>query len=223
MSARVNEIIILSNHSTHSHALGYCVPPKLRVNVTVVDIASKPLKLDYNSKTLVIIDLSSLNPDSKTLLQNQLKTKHLLLALMDNRENVAVSEITSWPNICGYINSDTGFDDICRAIQVILSGGTWFSPNIVSQLISYYRENQASEDIIVHDYKSDIFLTSREKEILSALSTSTSNREIARQLFISETTIKSHLYNIFKKLNVKNRQQAINWAKSNLIDCQLGA
>ncbi|MGR5542983.1 LuxR C-terminal-related transcriptional regulator, partial [Vibrio campbellii] len=43
-----------------------------------------------------------------------------------------------------------------------------------------------------------------------------SNIEIADSLFVSEHTIKSHLYNIFKKLEVKNRTQAMSWAKKNL-------
>ena len=43
-----------------------------------------------------------------------------------------------------------------------------------------------------------------------------SNTEIADSLFVSEHTVKSHLYNVFKKLNVKNRLQAVSWAKEYL-------
>jgi ATP/maltotriose-dependent transcriptional regulator MalT len=46
--------------------------------------------------------------------------------------------------------------------------------------------------------------------------TGASNTEIADTLFVSEHTIKSHLYNVFKKLNVKNRLQAVSWAKDYL-------
>jgi ATP/maltotriose-dependent transcriptional regulator MalT len=44
--------------------------------------------------------------------------------------------------------------------------------------------------------------------------TGASNTEIADSLFVSEHTVKSHLYNVFKKLNVKNRLQAVSWARS---------
>lgn len=56
----------------------------------------------------------------------------------------------------------------------------------------------------------------REQEIIRYLMTGASNTEIADSLFVSEHTIKSHLYNVFKKLNVKNRLQAVSWAKEYL-------
>ncbi|TOD28101.1 helix-turn-helix transcriptional regulator, partial [Vibrio parahaemolyticus] len=56
----------------------------------------------------------------------------------------------------------------------------------------------------------------REIQVLKMLKEGGSNMEIADSLFISEHTIKSHLYNIFRKLEVKNRTQATSWAKRNL-------
>ena len=57
-------------------------------------------------------------------------------------------------------------------------------------------------------------LTNREIEILLILSKGLSNQEIAERLFISPETVKRHLYNIYQKFDVKNRQQAIAKAKS---------
>jgi DNA-binding CsgD family transcriptional regulator len=54
-------------------------------------------------------------------------------------------------------------------------------------------------------------LTAREKEILSLLSSGLINRQIASRLGISPHTVKSHIYNIYKKINVTNRQQASLW------------
>ncbi|HCH5920402.1 helix-turn-helix transcriptional regulator, partial [Vibrio parahaemolyticus] len=45
-----------------------------------------------------------------------------------------------------------------------------------------------------------------------------SNQQIAEQLFVSENTVKTHLHNIFKKIDVKNRVQALIWAKENISD-----
>ena len=59
-------------------------------------------------------------------------------------------------------------------------------------------------------------LTRREIEILSMLAVGATNEEIAEALFISPNTVKTHIYNIFKKIHVPNRLQAALWAAKNL-------
>ncbi|MFA0789064.1 response regulator transcription factor [Microbulbifer echini] len=59
-------------------------------------------------------------------------------------------------------------------------------------------------------------LTRREQEILGQLTTGEPNSVIATRLHLSEHTVKNHMYNIFRKIGVKNRLQASNWAKLNL-------
>lgn len=59
-------------------------------------------------------------------------------------------------------------------------------------------------------------LTRREREILDLISSGFSNQQIADELFISPHTVKTHLHNIFKKINVKRRLQAALWAAENL-------
>ena len=58
-------------------------------------------------------------------------------------------------------------------------------------------------------------LTKREKEVLKLAANGENNKKIGQKLFISEVTIKSHMNNIFKKLNVKNRTQAVLLYKQN--------
>lgn len=59
-------------------------------------------------------------------------------------------------------------------------------------------------------------LTQREREILDLIAAGFSNKKIAAELFISPHTVKTHLHNIFKKINVKRRLQAALWAAQNL-------
>jgi len=66
------------------------------------------------------------------------------------------------------------------------------------------------------DVKNGLLLTRREQEILSQLTTGEPNSVIASRLHLSEHTVKNHMYNIFRKIGVKNRLQASNWAKLNL-------
>jgi len=59
-------------------------------------------------------------------------------------------------------------------------------------------------------------LTRREMEILTVLASGAKNAEIASKLYISSHTVKTHLYAIYKKINVSNRLQAVLWAGENL-------
>ncbi|MEZ9335197.1 response regulator transcription factor, partial [Vibrio sp. 10N.286.51.A4] len=63
----------------------------------------------------------------------------------------------------------------------------------------------------------NVDLTIREIQVIRCLQSGSSNTQIADDLFISEFTVKSHLYQIFRKLAVKNRVQAIAWANQNLL------
>lgn len=66
----------------------------------------------------------------------------------------------------------------------------------------------------------DSNLTSREKEVLALIAEGLINREIAKRLYISEKTVKNHVSNIFKKLNVTDRTQAAIYAYKNNITSQ---
>ena len=96
-----------------------------------------------------------------------------------------------------------------------------------SQERTCFQTNRGYQDDI--DLKTDVAIvygidpgigariaTWREQGYITHLMTGASNTEIADSLFVSEHTIKSHLYNVFKKLNVKNRLQAVSWAKEYL-------
>ncbi len=64
--------------------------------------------------------------------------------------------------------------------------------------------------------RSEVSLTDREVEVLKVMATGAKNSEIASSLNLSPHTIKTHIYNIFKKINASNRLQAVNWAQENL-------
>ncbi|MGX9419433.1 LuxR C-terminal-related transcriptional regulator [Vibrio sp. RC27] len=115
-------------------------------------------------------------------------------------------------NLKGVFYRQDSTEQIRLGLSEIQKGQNWLPRHVTSQLIHYYRHlfrNQA--------LKAAIDLTSREIQILRSLQTGASNMQMAETLFISEFTVKSHLYQIFKKLAVKNRTQAISWANNNLV------
>ncbi|MFC3283879.1 LuxR C-terminal-related transcriptional regulator [Litchfieldella rifensis] len=100
---------------------------------------------------------------------------------------------------------------ICKGISKLLEGDLWMSRTLMTRLIDFYRRQQRNA------YRPVCGLTHRELEIIGLLGSGASNSEIADRLFVSEHTVKSHLYNIFRKIKVHNRIQAMNWARHNLV------
>ncbi len=71
--------------------------------------------------------------------------------------------------------------------------------------------------LITHSTSTDAtMLTIREREVLTRISAGLSNKEIASNLNISENTVKTYVYKIYKKINVPNRFQAILWGLKNM-------
>jgi two-component system, NarL family, response regulator LiaR len=101
----------------------------------------------------------------------------------------------------GYLLKDTQSDDLCRAVKAAAVGQVQLSPQAAARLI---REVKAPE-------KPEA-LTVREREVLRLLAHGKSNKEIASKLFISETTVKTHVSNILMKLGVASRTQAALYA-----------
>lgn len=80
-------------------------------------------------------------------------------------------------------------------------------------MAKYIQENRGKDTI---SKKEVTILTPREIEILTMVASGAKNEEIANELYISPNTVKTHIYNIFKKINVPNRLQAALWAVKNL-------
>jgi len=80
--------------------------------------------------------------------------------------------------------------------------------------LNYALQNAERDNL--DNQQSGPLLTRREQEILAELTTGEPNSAIATKLHLSEHTVKNHMYNIFRKIGVKNRLQASNWAKLHL-------
>ena len=108
-----------------------------------------------------------------------------------------------------FYNSDR-LDLLSKGVRCLLEGDFWMSRHLMARLVRLYRQQRANT------YRPAAGLTQREIELLALLGSGATNHAIAEQLFISEHTVKSHLYNIFRKIGVRNRTQAINWARDHL-------
>ena len=103
----------------------------------------------------------------------------------------------------GYLTKNTPHEKIISAIHEVMEGGGPMSAHIARMVISSFQRNEASP------------LTRRETEILEQIATGKSRKRIAEELFIDLETVKSHIKNIYSKLNVHSKADAIKLAKDN--------
>jgi len=97
----------------------------------------------------------------------------------------------------GYLLKDAPQDELFTAVREAAAGRTVLSPAVASRLVSAVRSPAPSP------------LAAREREVLALVAKGTSNRDIARELFISEATVKTHLSHVFTKLGVTDRAAAV--------------
>ena len=108
----------------------------------------------------------------------------------------------------GYILKDSGSVELKQAIMDIINNDSYIQPSLIPALNS----RLINRDMDKEKLKS---LTKREVEILAQVASGMFNKEIANNLGISERTVKNHISNIFKKINVSDRTQAAVFAIKN--------
>ena len=141
----------------------------------------------------------------KNLKQRRNKVKVLILTVHNEVEYLMKAvEI----GINGYVLKDSESAVLKKAIVSIASGENFIQPNLIPALNSKMIEK--SQDSLKLDN-----LTDREIEVLKLLAVGMYNKEVAESLEISERTVKNHVSNIFKKLDVTDRTQAAVFAIRN--------
>jgi DNA-binding NarL/FixJ family response regulator len=101
----------------------------------------------------------------------------------------------------GYLTKNTPANKIMEAIREVMSGGGPMSAHIAKMVISSFKRSDTSP------------LTRRETEILEQIATGKSRKRIADELYIDLETVKSHIKNIYYKLDVHSKADAIKTAK----------
>lgn len=110
----------------------------------------------------------------------------------------------------GYISKNAHLADVTKAIHGVHHGDMWVERKLFADVL--WRDAQSAPAPERTAERASGELTAREREILSVLSSGGTNRHIATTLSISEKTVKTHLNNIFRKLNVTRRLQAVLYA-----------
>jgi DNA-binding NarL/FixJ family response regulator len=104
----------------------------------------------------------------------------------------------------GYVLKDADQDELVRAVKAVYRGEAIFSPAIAQRMIHYFTALPLTASALAFPE-----LTDREREILHFIAQGESNADIAKRLVLSTKTVQNHVSNIFSKLQVADRAQAI--------------
>lgn len=129
----------------------------------------------------------------------------LVLTMLDEDESVFAAMRAGRR---GYVvkGADTG--DVVRALESVARGDAVFGPAVASRVLSYLTQPLAARDPILFPE-----LTDREREVLELVARGLPNSQIARRLVISTKTVRNHVSNVFTKLQVRDRSEAVERAR----------
>jgi DNA-binding NarL/FixJ family response regulator len=126
-------------------------------------------------------------------------TAVLVLTMLEDDDTVAAAMRAGAQ---GYLLKGATQDDIARAIQTVASGGAFLGPQVARRVLGLLTDPRRDEVPFPE-------LTARERDVLDLIASGHPNREIARQLGISVKTVSNHISNVFAKLHLADRSEAI--------------
>ena len=130
----------------------------------------------------------------------------LVLTMLDEDESVFAAMRAG---ARGYIVKGADTDDLLRALESVAHGDVVFGPAVASRVLSYLTRPLSARDPVLFPG-----LSAREREVLEHLARGMPNSQIARALFLSPKTVRNHVSNIFTKLQVNGRTEAILRARA---------
>lgn len=133
-----------------------------------------------------------------------------LVTFFNVPEGLGIEERAVMLGVRGFFYEHDSLDIFLKGVRAIFDGELWLPRKIMTKFILKNKLRESSHNV------DRMALTQREHEILTMVAVGATNEEIADKLCISPHTVKTHVYNIFKKINVPNRLQAAFWAAKNL-------
>ena len=201
--------VIIGHRSLQNDLLAGLLKKRLRTGCSVSSIE----EIVVMQRPLEAIALVDLGDDSSADLQEILSVLSdvmNVLAIFNADKTSSYEWILRWPKIKGLFYRNTSEEQFVRGLRALRNNEFWLPHKMLSDYLECTRKTRSEIAPVTS------CLTRKEEEIILSLVSGASNSDIANHLNISPHTVKTHIYNLFRKINVCNRVQAVSWAHSNL-------
>jgi len=206
-------IYIIGPRKLQNDILADYLEKEMMAKCTVSMDAQQGLPTTNGCQALVLLDSPERDLDKYFMGLESASKKALnehVVALFNVKPGSGIEDkAISW-GVRGFFYEQDSPKQFVKGISSMFKGEMWYPRDVMAKYILSRKENNNNnkKDVVV--------LTQRELEILTMVISGSKNEDIANHLCISAHTVKTHIYNIFKKINVPNRLQAALWAAKNL-------
>jgi DNA-binding NarL/FixJ family response regulator len=173
-----------------------------------VGLSDLPIAAD----ALALVDIESVAADDIVLHLESLAADASCrsIAIINADESTTFWQVVAWPGVKGVFFRESSHENLLKGIQGIFDGEYWLPRKMLSAHLEEIRMRQRPP------VPEAAALTPKEIATLRLLAKGSSNSHVARELGVSLHTVKTHVYNVYRKLRVSNRVQAVHWALQNI-------
>ena len=184
-----NDFRVVGNASDGETAVSLALD--LKPDVIIMDL-NLPLKSGIDA----IHEIMDVTPDA-----------HIMTLTSSIKEEDVINAVRA--RVMGYLTKDVSQDILIKGLREITAGNLFLPEEITNKLINSIRLQNVDMQPQSEAYEK---LTFREQEVLDLLGEGLSNQAIAQKLFLSDSTVRVHIYNLLNKLGLEDRNQAIVYA-----------
>ncbi len=161
------------------------------------DVVLVNTTLHNEASARLIRTLRKLAPKVKIIVMGLVRSQHAILQCIE-------------AGVSGYVLKDSSLEDLLKNIRAAYNNEALVSPPIAAALMSYVAELVGFDPAGEQELCAPQSLTRREREVLNLVQQGLTNQEIAESLVIELGTVKNHVHNILRKLNVNSRRDAVH-------------
>lgn len=199
-------IVIIEDDQTIREGYTYLInntsPYQVVNSYASFDLAKHKIVKDNPDVIILDIQMSGTNGiDALPILKKLLPQTYIIMLTVHETEKIILEALAN--GAAGYFTKNTSASKIIEAVKDVMQGGGPMSPNVAKMVITSLQKNPDSP------------LTKRETQILNLITKGKDRSQIATELFIETETVKTHIKNIYLKLNVNSKADAIKVARSN--------